>query len=268
MLVTLVLLVIVESIYYQPYSTKISQWQERQHQLKARMPDFDLKDSIVFVTGRPDDPYIKAVELDGMIFAQDRHRPTLNGYSGNAPPGYLEPLPCVSFQNRLNRYFDLFKRTNLDSDSIAKRVVLIPLVPCSGVFVVESNKTISAALASKIRLSMEVEVINGDLLVTLSIENTSDEMLNTLSTKGPIRLSWRFVPIDAEGQLKESPLWTERKGVSFVLKPGQTHVEALKIALPAQAGRYQLEVSMVQDGVAWFHELGMAVSKYLVEVSK
>ncbi len=266
MLVTLVVLVIVESIYYQPYSTGMTQWRDRQNQLKARMPTSDLKDSIIFVTGRPDDPHIKAVELDAMIFAQDRHLPTLNGYSGNAPPGYLEPLPCISFQNRLNRYFDLFKQTNLDSDSIAKRVVLMPLVPCSGAFVLESNKTISAALASKIRLSMAVEVIKADLLVTLLIENASDEIFSTLSTKGPIRLSWRFIKIDAEGQVKENPLWTERKDVSFVLK--QTQVEALKIALPAQAGRYQLEVSMVQDGVAWFHELGMAVPKYLVEVSK
>jgi len=230
------------------------------------MPTLDLKDSIVFVTGRPDDPHIKAVELDGMIFAQDRHLPTLNGYSGNAPPGYLDLLPCISFQNRLNSYFDLVKKSNLNSDSLAKRVVLIPLVPCSGAFALANNKTINSELASKIRLSMQVEVNTPDLLVAVSIENASDEIFSTLSTKGPIRLSWRFIKIDAEGQVKENPLWTERKDVSFVLK--QTQVEALKIALPAQAGRYQLEVSMVQDGVAWFHELGMIVPKYLLEVSK
>lgn len=268
MVVALVVLAIVEPMNYQPYSTGMTQWRDRQNQLKVIMPTSDLKGSIIFVTGRPDDPHIKAVELDAMIFAQDRHLPTLNGYSGNAPPGYLEPMPCLSFQNRLNRYFDLFKQTNLDSDSIAKRVVLMPLVPCSGAFLLETNKTISAALASKIRLSMAVEVIQADLLVTLSIENASDEIFSTLSNKGPIRLSWRFIKIDAKGQLKENPVWTERKDVSFVLKPGQTQLEALKIALPAQAGRYQLEVSMVQDGVAWFHELGMAVPKYLVEVSK
>lgn len=268
MLVTLVLLVIVESIYYQPYSTGINKWLDRQHQLKIRLPVFDFKDPIIFVTGSPDDPHVQAVELDGMIFAQDRHLPTLNGYSGNLPPGYLDPLPCISYQNRLNRYFDLFKKSSLNSDLIAKRVVLIPLVPCSGAFALATNKTINAELASKIRLSIQVEVSAPNLLVNVSIENTSDEMLNTLSTKGPTRLSWRFIPIDAEGQLKENPGWTERKGVSFALKPGQTQVEALKIALPAQAGRYQLEVSMVQDGVAWFHDLGLVVPKHLVEVSK
>jgi len=185
MLIALVLLVVVESIFYHPYSTGISKWLDRQNQLKARLPKFDLKDPIIFVTGNPDDPHIQAVELDAMIFAQDRHLSTLNGYSGNAPPGYLEPLPCISFQNRLNSYFDLFKKSNLNNDSLASRVVLIPLVPCAGAFTLATNKTINEALASKIKLSIKVEVSDPDLLVAVSIENSSDEFFSTLSTKGP-----------------------------------------------------------------------------------
>ena len=266
-LITLVLLVIAEPIFYQPYSTGIHKWLDRQNQLKARLPTFDLKDHILFVTGSPDDPHIKAVELDGMILAQDRHLPTLNGYSGNVPPRYLDPLPCISFQNRLNSYFDLVKNSNLDSDSLAGRVVLMPLVPCTGAFALATNKTINAEIASKIRLSMQVEVNAPNLIVSVSIENASDEIFTTLSTKGPIRLSWRFIRIDAEGQPQENPAWIERKGLNFALKPGQKELEKLRIALPSQAGRYRLEVSMVQDGVAWFHELGMVVAKQLVEVS-
>ena len=267
-LVTLVLLVIVEPIYYQPYSTAVSQWVDRQNQLKARMPAIDLKDRIIFVTGRPDDQHVRAVELDAMIFAQDRHLPTLNGYSGNVPPGYLDPLPCISFQNRLSGYFDLFKNTKLENDSIGNRLVLLPLVPCSGDFVLATNQTISAELASKIRLSIQVETHISDLDVAVSIENTSDETLRALSTIGPIRLSWRFVQIDKEMLLKENPEWLGRKDLSFALKSGQTETVKLKIALPARAGRYQLEVSLVQEGVAWFHDLGMVVPKYPVEVSK
>ncbi|MFY9136489.1 hypothetical protein [Zwartia sp.] len=268
MLVALVLMVIVEPIFYQPYSTGISKWVDRQNDLKARLPAYDLKDPIIFVTGNPNDPHIQAVELDGMIFAQDRHLPTLNGYSGNVPPGYLDPLPCISFQNRLNSYFDLFKQSNLNNDSLANRVVVVPLFPCAGAFTLATNKTINAELASKIRLSIHAEVKTPDLLITVTIENASDEILSTLSTKGPIRLSWRLIPIDTEGQRKENPEWIERKGLNFALRPGQKEIEALKIALPTQAGRYQLEVSMVQDGVAWFHDLDMAVPKHLVEVSR
>jgi hypothetical protein len=266
MLITLVLLVVVESMFYQPYSTGISKWVDRQNDLKARLPTNNLKDPIIFVTGNPDDPHLKAVELDGMIFAQDRHLPTLNGYSGNTPPGYLDPLPCISFQNRLNAYFHLFKKSNLNNDSLANRVALMPLAPCAGAFTLATNKTINEALASKIRLSIQAEVDTADLLVAVAIENAYDEIFSTLSTKGPIRLSWRFIPIDAEGQRKENPVWLERKDLNFELKPGQKETETLKIALPAQAGRYQLEVSLVQDGVAWFHDLGMVVPKYLVEV--
>ena len=266
MLIALVLLVVVESFFYQPYSTGISKWVDRQNELKARLPSYDLKDPIIFVTGNPNDPHIQAVELDGMIFAQDRHLPTLNGYSGNTPSGYLDPLPCISFQNRLNSYFDLFKQSDLNNDSLANRVVLVPLVPCTGAFTLATNKTITAALASKIRLSLQSEVKAPDLLVAVTMENASDEILSTLSTKGPIRLSWRFVPIDIDGQRKENPAWIGRKDLSFELKSGQKETETLKIALPAQAGLYQLEVSMVQDGVAWFHDLGMVVPKHLLEV--
>jgi hypothetical protein len=268
MLIALVLLVVAESIFYQPYSTGISKWVDRQNDLKLRLPTYDLKDPIIFVTGNPDHPHLKAVELDGMIFAQDRHLPTLNGYSGNTPPGYLDPLPCISFQNRLNAYFDLFKKSNLSSDSLANRVALMPLAPCAGAFTFATNKTINEALASKIRLSIQAEVNPADLLVAVTIENASDEIFSTLSTKGPIRLSWRFIPLDTEGQRKENPVWIERKDLSFALKPGQKETETLKIALPAQVGRYQLEVSLVQEGVAWFHDLGMAVPKQLVEVSR
>jgi hypothetical protein len=227
-----------------------------------------LKDNIIFVTGNPDDPHIQAVELDGMIFAQDRHLPTLNGYSGNAPPGYLDPLPCISFQNRLNSYLNLVKKSKLDIDSFANRVVIVPFVPCAGDFKVATNKTINETLASKMRLSIQADVNAPDLLVAVTIENASDEIFSTLSTKGPIRLSWRFIPIDTEDQRKENSPWLERKGLNFTLKPGQKETEELKIPLPIQAGRYQLEVSMVQDGIAWFHDLGMVVPKYLVEVSR
>ncbi len=268
MLIALVLLVVAESIFYQPYSTGISKWVDRQNDLNARLPSYDLKDPIIFVTGNPDDPHMKAVELDGMIFAQDRHLPTLNGYSGNVPPAYLEPLPCISFQNRLNSYFDLFKKSNLNNKLLVNRVVLVPLVPCSGDFAVATNKTITEALASKIRLSIQAEVKSPGLLVAVTIENASDEIFSTLSTKGPIRLSWRFIPMDIDGQRKENPAWIERKGLNFALKPGQKEIETLKIALPTQAGRYQLEVSLVQDGIAWFHDLGMVVPKYLVDVSR
>jgi hypothetical protein len=268
MLIALVLLVVAESIFYQPYSTGISKWVDRQNDLKLRLPTYDLKDPIIFVTGNPDDPHLKAVELDGMIFAQDRHLSTLNGYSGNTPPGYLDPLPCISFQNRLNAYFDFFKKSNLNNDSLANRVVLMPLVPCAGAFTLATNKTINEALASKIRLSIQAEVNTADLLVAVTIENASEEIFSTLSTKGPIRLSWRFIPLDTEGQRKENPAWIERRGLNFALKPGQKEIETLTIALPAQAGRYQLEVSLVQEGVAWFHDLGMVVPKHLVEVSR
>jgi hypothetical protein len=33
-------------------------------------------------------------QVDAMMFAQERGWPTINGYSGNLPPGYIQPVTC------------------------------------------------------------------------------------------------------------------------------------------------------------------------------
>ena len=264
-LIILVLLVISETIFYQPYSTGMNKWLERKEQLKALMPRSELKESIIYVSGNADDPHYKAIELDAMIVSQDMHLSTLNGYSGSNPPGYIDPLPCISFQNRLNGFLDLFKKSNIDAVSLVKRVVVIPFVACPVTPMVATNKTIDFQIASKINLNTQLRVIPPLLSVTVSIHNTSEEKFSTLSRKGPIRLSWRFIPIGTDGQLKEAPEWITRKDLYFELEKDQKDVESFNIPLPAKKGRYQFEVSMVQDGVAWFHDLGMMISRHYID---
>jgi hypothetical protein len=38
-----------------------------------------------------------------MILAQDFNLATLNGYSGNAPPGHITPNPCSNLGDRLEQ---------------------------------------------------------------------------------------------------------------------------------------------------------------------
>ena len=92
-----------------------------------------------------------------------------------------------------------------------------------------------------------------------------DNTFSSLSTKGPIRLSWRFVPLNESGQHKAIE-WTPRKDLYFALKQGQVVEEIIEIPLPNNPGFYRFEMTMVQDGIAWFHDLGMVVSNQVIEI--
>ena len=265
-LVILIPLVLSESIFYRSYNTQISKWIERQMQLKHLLPATISKNNIIFATGKPGDYQDGVVEVDAMILAQDMHLPTLNGYSGNFPPGHRDPYPCISFQYRLDNYFNLFKDTNLKIDSLTKRVTLLPLYVCPTTPTIITDRAINRETASQIKLSAFGELRSPNLYVTVNIENKANETFSSLSNKGPIRLSWRFVPLNKNGQDQKSPEWTPRKDLYFALQQGQVAVEIIEILLPTKPGLYRFEMTIVQDGVAWFHDLGMSISSQIIEI--
>lgn len=265
-LFVLISLALIESIFYHPYSTQVSKWIDRQAQLKQLLTAVISKDNIFFATGKPGDYQDGVIELDAMILAQDMRLPTLNGYSGNFPPGHLDPYPCISFQNRLDSYFNLFKDSNLKIDSLAKRVTLLPLYVCPVTSAIITDKTIDKEVASLIKLSAIGEIKPPNLYVTVNIENKANDTFSSLSTKGPIRLSWRFLPLNESDQHHKAIEWTPRKDLYFALKQGQVVEEIIEIPLPTKPGFYRFEMTMVQDGIAWFHDLGMVVSNQVIEI--
>lgn len=120
-----------ELLAYRPYSAPISEWIERRD--LARHLYFSNTsssvDDIVFVTGKNDAQFF-LTELDGMILAQDLNLPTLNGYSGNSPPGHITPNPCINLGDRL----DQLSKQNGDAGNvfIGKHLTIINLNgPCS-----------------------------------------------------------------------------------------------------------------------------------------
>ncbi len=262
----LIVLLTAETVYYQPYSTPIHVWLDRQAQFKALVPADPSKDAILFVTSKPGDGPESVVELDAMILAQDMGLPTLNGYSGNFPPGFMDPYPCVSFENRINSYFNVHPHSSLSAPALAKRVQLLARYYCPVTPALVTDVTIDQRAASGIKLGVQAELKPRLLYVTISITNTADAVFSTLSSKGPIRLSWRFVPLDGQGKPQQAPPWVNRKGLAFSLQKGQTDIEVMEVELPAQSGTYRFEISLVQDGVAWFHELGMETASQIVKV--
>ena len=265
-MVILLLLLMLETVYYRPYTTQISVWRARQLSLRSLLPASVSQDSILFATGKPGDYQDGIVELDAMILAQDMHLPTLNGYSGNFPKGHLDPYPCVSYKNRINSFFEMNPRSVLDPEVIARRVQQLASYWCPVTPAIRTDLAIDAVTASALKIDVTAQVNPHNLYVTVSITNTREQVFSTLSRKGPIRLSWRFVPLNLAGQPVSMPDWVPRKDLYFALSKGQTDIEILELDLPARAGRYQFEMTLVQDGVAWFQDLGMQTARQLIDV--
>jgi hypothetical protein len=69
-------------------------------------------------------------EIDTMIYAQDHHLATLNGYSGNTPPEYTYPDPCLVPEMRVNSYFALRGPSDVKRQQILDKLHTVYLEPC------------------------------------------------------------------------------------------------------------------------------------------
>jgi hypothetical protein len=257
--VLVLILVCLETTTYQSGNTPIKNWRERQDALRKLLPVPLPPRSVIFVSTKDSEPFYQA-ELDGMILAQDRGVQTLNGYSGNVPPGYSYPSPCTPFINRLYGYTSYRNIPMEVADKLASRVVHIEPTPCAPV---------NAALASQIILATShLQITGGHLTTNIIVSNNSNSVFDASSTGGaPIRLSWRFVPISHEGEALSEPGWEHRQDLALSISPGDSKQARISTDLPEKPGSYIFEVSLVLDGVAWLHDLGMNVSKTPVSVN-
>jgi hypothetical protein len=90
----LVIAMVVESATTRTNSIGMSEARARTAALAPQFPPALPRDAVLFTALQPDVPYYIS-ELDGVILAQERNLPTLNGYSGNIAPGY-SPQPALS----------------------------------------------------------------------------------------------------------------------------------------------------------------------------
>ncbi len=104
LIIAIVASLTIETVYYVPHHAAVQTWQDRQRGLRSLIQEELPKDTILFVTQRQAEPFYIA-ELDAMIYAQDHHLATLNGYSGSTLPGYAYPDPCLPSDTRLQGYF-------------------------------------------------------------------------------------------------------------------------------------------------------------------
>ncbi len=118
-----------ETISYQSHHAAKETWAMRQRGLSQAVGEGVPVDSILYVTQPMQEPFY-ITELDAMIYAQDHHVKTLNGYSGSTPPGYKYPEPCVNVASRLEGYFNFRNVSAEDREKLIKQVQLVQLQPC------------------------------------------------------------------------------------------------------------------------------------------
>jgi hypothetical protein len=119
---------------YSKYSKRHSQ--ERLSELRALLPASIPQNPILFVGTQIDKQEEEMAEMDGMLLAQELGWPTLNGFSGNVPPGYGQPFSCREAPNRVQQYIAFANSHPQDFSSVPtyldlmKRVVPIGFTDC------------------------------------------------------------------------------------------------------------------------------------------
>ncbi|MDV3436497.1 hypothetical protein R1H25_13590 [Stenotrophomonas sp. C2852] len=223
--------------------------------LRTQLPSQLPVDAVIFNPLRPEVPFYED-ELDGVILAQSLGRPTLNGYSGNSPPGYtanVEASPEQQAEQRIGAAKAFFAE---------KLHLALPLEMADSLEIVrhpEPSDTPRSQmrLTEMARVSIEVVTLrrqSDGYSVQVRIHNGGDHFLTSRS-HAPFRLSWQWFT-DAEGP--DSARWTERVdptgGVNVA--PGSDFITTFKIP-DRQEPRARLAVSGVLEGRAWLHDHGM-----------
>lgn len=208
-------------------------------------------------------------DLDGMAAGQAVGRPTLNGYSGNAPDGYAGTWtgdPCGEAYTRIAAAVAINPDEVFSADALARRVVIAG-AQCS---VDELSKAAPRPsekdmAAARIDLGPMTITPDGQLAVDATIVNRGAVTLTTNAPRTePVRLSWQWVQLP--GEPDKAGNWTTRREIAASIPPGSSGKTTLHIPPPPKPGRYQLAVTLVQEHVAWFKDAGMPLALQATEV--
>jgi hypothetical protein len=124
------LLLAAETVYYQPKHYSVHAWVDRQDALRLVFKTPLADDAILYVTKRKSEPFY-ITEIDAMIYAQDHHLRTLNGYSGSTPAGYAYPDPCLPPDTRLKGYFAFRNVPEARQQTLLSQLKTVALEPCA-----------------------------------------------------------------------------------------------------------------------------------------
>ena len=98
-------LLIAESVFYNHDTYKKAEAQARLEILHQEIPMKVPANPILFVARNQEEQFWTN-EIDAMLLAQELGWPTLNGYSGNFPPGYAPADSCRQLPARIENYMN------------------------------------------------------------------------------------------------------------------------------------------------------------------
>ena len=262
----IVMLGIFEASSIQHYVSLKEVWKNRNKSVESALPSVLPEDPILFVVNRAGDTSPSyAVELDGMILAQKFGWKTLNGYSGNAPPGYSSPNSCNEAYRRILSYLDFFGvKQESEYLKYAQRVVQVGRndcdltwqirMPCLTKFGGPIPTEIFQNIGINIDGMSKVKETDSSIEVSVSLSNINNESIHAISaTNQPVRLSWRF--LDAESRTPLSG-WDSRMDISFDIPANGILKEHFIVLSPKTPGMYRISFSVVQESVRWLHDIG------------
>lgn len=208
-------------------------------------------------------------DLDGMAAGQALGRPTLNGYSGNAPGGYAGTWtgdPCGEAYTRIAAAVAINPDEVHSADALARRVVIAG-THCSvdELSKAASRPTAKDMAAARIDLGPMTATSDGQLAVDATIVNRGAVTLTTNAPRTePVRFSWQWVLLPGEPDKAGS--WATRQEIAADIPAGSSGTTTLHIPPPPKPGRYQLALTLVQEHVAWFKDAGMPLAVHATDV--
>ena len=255
---------IVEMSMHRSYSAPKEHWRARMAFAEARMPATLPADAILFMSQQTG-PFVTA-DLEAMWIALERGIPTLNGYSGMAPPdaGFFFGQDCMEHGRRLTAHEQL-SGNPLDEAgwrALSERIVFVGFEHCDTEQLLQRPAITIARTPytpEQIRhISYEITHIDHAAeQATIRITSTADSVFSAMATHDrALRVSWRF--LDSGG----APItgWDdERRNLPRDI-PAQGMID-MDLDLRIPSGARVLEVSMVQERVFWFFDIGVPVAR-------
>jgi hypothetical protein len=207
------------------------------------------------------------IQIDAMLAAQRLGWPTINGYSGNVPPGGTLETRCASAARQFGEYEWLRQRRGGrdrlgDPAAALKRIVFVggdcDSDPLNRVLVPAPthSEPSSADLPAQVAILPLTMHRDGSVVrFSVKIQNNSADQWIPGRSANPVSLSWRFAPVNQS--LDDNEGWNPREPLASDVGPGGTFNMTASAAVPQQPGDYRLEASLVADGLFWFHNKGM-----------
>jgi len=123
-------LLVVESVFYTHATYNKADAQALMDGLRQQIPASVPANPVLFVAMSPQEPDW-AREIDAMLLAQELGWPTINGYSGNYPPGYVSAHSCKDLPQLIQNYIDLAGNSSPSFKlELMKRVVPLGFGDC------------------------------------------------------------------------------------------------------------------------------------------